>query len=314
MTRRNFVCGLVAVVLFLTNGVWLISMASEDVATARPAGHTASRASAAAAGATATKVLVIVEENHSLAQMKAGMPILFSLAQQYAYADNYTAITHPSEPNYIAIAAGSTLGDTGDHNPAWQTHGQSVFGQALATGKTAKLYAESMTSGCRQSDTGSYYVKHNPWPSFTDERANCNTHDVPMGTPTSGALHSDVVAGNLPNVGMAIPNICNDAHNCSLSVADHWLGTWLTPIMAGPDYQAGRLAIIVTADEDNRSSGNKVLTVLIHPSQRSKVVSTALNHYSLAGFYSDAIGQARIRGAASAPSLAVAFNQAIGPK
>ena len=257
--------------------------------------------------ARATKVLVFVEENHSLNQMQSAMPYLFSIAQQHSYATNYTAITHPSEPNYIAIASGSTMGDTSDHNPAWQTSGQSVFGQAVAAGKSAKIYAESMNSPCQLSDSGPYKVKHNPWPSFRDERAACNAGNLPMGTPSSGRMHSDVVAGALPNVGMAVPNICNDAHDCSLGTADSWLRSWLPQIMAGPDYTSGRLAIVVTADEDDHSSGNKVLTVVIHASDPSRVVSSALNHYSLTGFYSDVLGTPRLRSAASAPSFAAAF-------
>ena len=261
----------------------------------------------------ASKVLVFVEENHSLAQMQSGMPYLFALAKQHAYADNYTAITHPSEPNYIAMVAGSTLGDTGDHNPAWQTSGQSVFGQAVAVGKSAKVYAESMSSSCQQSDGGSYKVKHNPWPSFRDERAACNAGDVPMGTSSSGAMRNDVVSGNLPNVGMAVPNICNDAHDCGLGTADSWMRGWLPQIMAGPDYQSGRLAVVITADEDDRNSGNKVLTVVLHRSLANKVVSSALNHYSLTGLYNDVLGRPRLRNAATAPGFAAAFGLPVGP-
>lgn len=263
--------------------------------------------------AKVSKVLVIVEENHSLAEMQSGMPYLFSLAKQYAYADNYTATTHPSEPNYLALVAGSTMGDTGDHNPAWQTSGESVFGQAIAAGRSAKTYAESMTSSCQQEDSGRYKVKHNPWASFRDERASCQTGDLPMGTPSSGAMHDDVASGNLPNVSMVVPNICNDAHDCSLGTADTWLRSWLVPIMAGADFQSGRLAVIVTADEDDRNSGNKVLTAVIHRSSPTKVVSTALNHYSLAGLYSDVTGTSRLRNATTAPGFAAAFGLWVGP-
>src|SRR5450759_2614287 len=59
-----------------------------------------------------TKVLVFVEENHSLNEMKAQMPYTFNLATRYGYASNYKAIGHPSLPNYLAIAGGSTFGVT----------------------------------------------------------------------------------------------------------------------------------------------------------------------------------------------------------
>ena len=92
-----------------------------------------------------TKLLVVVVENHSLDQMKVGMPYTFGLAQKYGYATDYHAITHPSLPNYIAIAGGQTYGVRDDKLPAYhRLSGRSVFGQALRNGKTAATYAESM--------------------------------------------------------------------------------------------------------------------------------------------------------------------------
>jgi hypothetical protein len=66
---------------------------------------------------------------------------------------------------------------------------------------------------------------------------------------------------------------------------------------------------VVTADEDNRSQGNKVLTVVLHRSLngRHKVVTTALTHYSLTRFYNVVAHTALLRKAASAPSMRVAF-------
>lgn len=71
----------------------------------------------AAVTAPVTKVLVFMEENHSLNEMASMMPYTFSLAKQYGYATNYHAITHPSLPNYLAIAGGSTFGISDDASP-----------------------------------------------------------------------------------------------------------------------------------------------------------------------------------------------------
>ena len=162
-----------------------------------------------------TKVLTIVEENHSLEEMKAGMPFLYSLAQRFSYANNYVAIRHPSLPNYLAIAGGDTFGVTDDAGPASHPlSSQSVFGQAIAQGRTAGVYAESMSGNCTQSGNGGYAVKHNPWPYFVDERALCNVFDTPE---TEFAVA--VGANALPNAGLLIPNLCNDAHDCSLGTA-----------------------------------------------------------------------------------------------
>ena len=68
------------------------------------------------------------------------------------------------------------------------------------------------------------------------------------------------------------------------------------------------LAVVLTADEDDRNSGNRVLTVVIHPSQHAHVVSTSLTHYSLTRLYSQVIGSTTyLRNAASAPNMAAAF-------
>jgi len=59
---------------------------------------------------------------------------------------------------------------------------------------------------------------------------------------------------------MLIPNQCNDAHDCSLGTADGWLKNRLPNILASSDFTSGKLAVVVTADGDGNTSGNKVLT------------------------------------------------------
>jgi phosphatidylinositol-3-phosphatase len=250
-----------------------------------------------------SKLLVVVEENHSFTQAKAGMPYLWSLAQKYGYASNYHAVTHPSLPNYLAIAGGSTFGVSDDQPPsAHPISGLSVFDQALATGHSARSYEESMPSNCDLSAASPYAVKHNPWAYFVDERSACASYDVPLGTASSGALKSDITAGTLPNAGMIIPNLDNDAHDGSLAAADSWLQVWLPKILAGADYKAGRLAVVVTFDEPGT-----VLTVVMAPGVSHKVVSTSLTHYSTTRLYDEILGASLLGNASSANSMRSAF-------
>lgn len=255
-----------------------------------------------------TKVLVVVEENHSLSQMQSQMPYAYSLAKQYGYATNYTAITHPSLPNYIAIASGSTKGITDDNAPAaHHVTGRSVFGAAVATGRTAKAYMDSTPSNCALSASGNYAVKHNPWAYFTAERTSCGRYDKPFTT-----FAGDASAGTLPNVGMIVPNLAHDAHDGSLATADAWYKALMTKVFAGPDWKAGRLAVVLTADEDDRKAGNKVLTTVIHPSQSHRVVTSSLTHYSLTGLLCDVAHAPRLGAGAKAPSMKSAFALPIG--
>ena len=90
----------------------------------------------------------MIEENHSYAQMKQGMPFLAGLSDTYGYATHWTALAHPSLPNYLGIAGGTTFGILDDRSPAAHTtdigSAPSVFDQAIAAGKTAGTYAETM--------------------------------------------------------------------------------------------------------------------------------------------------------------------------
>jgi hypothetical protein len=280
-------------------------------APAAPAAPARAGATAAAVAARPSKVLVIVMENHSAREALRQMPRLAALATTYGHTTAYRAITHPSLPNYLAVAGGSTFGVTDDAGPAaHRIAGASVFDAAIANRKTAKLYAESMPSRCASGSTDRYAVKHNPWAYFSSpaSRTSCLRYDVPAGTVTAGALRTDVNAGKLPNVGMLVPDICNDGHDCSLATADAWLHRWTGALMSGPDYRAGRLAIVVTFDEDDSSAGNNVLTVVVAPHTRAVVSARAYSHYSLSRYLSEIAATRPLRNAAQAASLRAAFH------
>jgi acid phosphatase len=251
-----------------------------------------------------TTLLVFIEENHSLNQMRSGMPYTFGLARRFGYATSYRAIRHPSLPNYIAIAGGQTYGITNDASPSFNAvRGRSVFGQAVASGKTAAAFVDGMPRDCATTNGGSRYaVKHNPWAYFTNERDLCQRYDLPVDR-----LGAAIAAGSLPNVGMVVPNLCHDAHDCPLGTADSWFQGWMTKIFDGPDWKSGHLAVVLTADEDDGSGTNGVLTVVIHPSQKAHVVTSRLTHYSLTRLYSDVAGMPYLYEAVSAPSIATAF-------
>src|SRR4051794_36926660 len=251
-----------------------------------------------------TKVLPFVVENHSLTQMQTSMPYVYRLARKYAYADHYQAITHPSLPNYLAITSGGTQGVTDDADPAAHPlGGQTVFDQALALGRTATIYADSMTSRCQLSNEGRYAVRHNPWTYFVDGRAACQRHDVPVRR-----LAADTKAGRLPNAGMVIPDLVHDAHDAALGTADAWLKTQIKLVRSGADWKSGRLAIVVTADEDDYNGDNTVLTVVASRYQAQQVVHTPLTHYSLTALYDAVLGATPLGAAAGAPSMVSAFH------
>lgn len=264
-----------------------------------------------AQSADVSKLLVFVVENHSLDEMRSQMPYTYGLAKKYGYATDFTAIRHPSLPNYIAMASGSTQGITDDSEPASHPlDSPSVFRRAMAAGKSVGTFAEGMPTNCATTHGGNRYVpRHNPWTYFPAERDSCRAHDVPF-TRFAAA----VARGRLPNIALAIPNNCHNAHDgdCSLADADAWFKAAMRKVFDGPDWRSGRLAVVLTADEDDQSSGNKVLTAVIHPSQHANVVSHVLTLYSLSRLFSEVTGTAPLGNAVSAPSIAKAFGLPIG--
>src|SRR5215472_13249610 len=87
--------------------------ASSSAPAAPTASSPATRAAAAPGGVR--KILVIMEENHGTAEVfPDGMPYLWHLARRYGYASDWSAITHPSLPNYLAIFGGSAFNDPQD--------------------------------------------------------------------------------------------------------------------------------------------------------------------------------------------------------
>jgi len=238
------------------------------------------------------------------------MPYLAGLAAEFGRTTDYRAVTHPSLPNYLAVAGGSTFGVSDDQPPSSHPIEQvSVFDAVIAAGGTAKTYAEAMPQPCTLEPDGRYAVKHNPWAYFSSStsRDNCGRFDVPAGDPENGALRDDVDAGALPTVGLLIPDMCNDGHDCPLSTADEWLRRWLPVIMDGPDYRAGDLAVVVTFDEDDHTADNLVLTTVIAPTVSQVVSGAALTHYSLSQYLAELGGASPLGEAAAAGSLSTAF-------
>jgi len=308
---KSGVAAVVAVLAILIGGGAQTAAAvesSQKLADASSVGRASPTSAPIATGGRKTggrKVLVIVDENHTQHQVQAGMPYLVRLQKTFGVTTHHTATTHhPSLlDNYLLIAGGSTFGVIAATPSSHPVAGRSVFGAALARGKTARAYNETMTRNCRLTDggKGKYAVRHNPWAYFIDERTACRTYDVPLTR-----LPTDISSGHLPNVGMITPNLCNDAHDCSLGTADAFLKAWVPRIMKGPDYTSGKLTIVVTFDE-GVGSNQTVETVVINPALHAKVVTAPLTHAGLSRWLYRVSGSTPQNGAATAADFGAAF-------
>ena len=172
-------------------------------------------------------------------------------------ATDFHSLTHPSLPNYLESTSGVNEARTPWTNDCEATSSgcdqasPSIFSQISSW----KGYAESMPSDCDTSGAtiDGYYVRHNPEPYYTNVRSECDHQDVPLGTLTSGALHTDIVNGTLPTFSTVTPNGADDGHDTSVAAADRWIGPWINQITQGSDYQSGKLTVEIVWDEGQGS-------------------------------------------------------------
>jgi phospholipase C len=250
-------------------------------------------------------------KNYSDIVGSSAAPYENQIAQECGLATNYHAVSHPSLPNYIALTSGSTQGITDDNGPS--SHPLDVPSIYHQLYPSAKGYDEGMGSNCASGGGTNYLVRHNPWAYYVNgvvgnQHDECLANDVPMGTATSGNFHNDVSAGTLPGFSFVTPNSCDDMHDCSVATGDSYLANLVPTIIAGPDYQQGRLAIVIVFDENGGASGNQVYCAVISPfTTPGTQSSTSFTHYSLLRTTEEILGVPLLGNASSAASMRAAF-------
>jgi acid phosphatase len=235
-------------------------------------------------------IVVVVLENRGYQQIigNSDAPFLNQLANQGALFTRSYAITHPSEPNYLALFSGSTHGVTGDPCPVTFTTRNLASG-LLAAGKTFIGYSEGLPAvGSRVCDAPQYSRQLSPWVAFSNVPAS-------LSLPFASFPSSDF--SQLPTVSFVIPDMCNDMHNCGVAIGDAWLRAHLG------GYASWALShdslLIVTWDEDDFTAANHIATIFVGQQVRPGRYSQQITHYSVLATIEAAYGLARDGYAAS---------------
>jgi len=250
----------------------------------------ASACIARSAAATPAHVFLIVMENHSPEEALQG-GFTSALAAHYGAADNYHAVAHPSVPNYLALTSGQTWGVTDDSYHALPR--ADLGDQLTSAGIKWRAYMEGLTgAGCIDSPPP-YDPGHNP---FAFYGGACPHNVVPFSE-----LRSDLGAGDV-RFSWIGPDMCHDEHNCSVSTGDDWLRAVVGAITASPSWKPGSV-LFITFDEDDGSSDNRVLTLVVRPGGAHAVSSVAYNHYSMLATIEDLLRLPRLANAAAATAM-----------
>ncbi|OBG58660.1 MULTISPECIES: alkaline phosphatase family protein [unclassified Mycobacterium] len=241
-------------------------------------------------------IVIVVEENRSEANIigNKSAPFITALAASGANMVQSFAETHPSEPNYLAMFAGSTFGVTSDRCPVNAGDAPNLGSELLAAGYTFAGFAEGLPAvGSPACTAGKYARKHVPWANFTN---------VP---PANSLPFSAFPMGNyasLPTVSFVIPNNDDNMHDGSIAQADTWLNRELSGYANWA--VANNSLLIVTWDEDDNSSRNQIPTIFYGAHVVPGNYAERITHYNLLSTIEQMYGLPKTGYAAGAPPIA----------
>jgi hypothetical protein len=268
-------------------------------------------------------IMVAVEENHGFADVigNPAAPNLNYLAKKFGLATNYFGVSHPSEPNYVAMLGGSTYGIQ-DDNPYYvnKINALSLISQMDTAGISWKAYLQSLPHPGYQGicypakcngvpDIDPLYVsKHVGITNFT---TSLNPADSSRQVPVD-QLHDDLSANTVPRFSWIIPDECRDMHGdppyCLdsgntfsgtafdpqdqhlVGIGDAYLGHLVSQVTNAAFWSKGNNAFVVVFDEGDDSAGccganpggGQVAAVVVtNHGPRGVQDNNAYNHFSL---------------------------------
>jgi hypothetical protein len=209
------------------------------------------------------RIFIIMLENETETKVLDNQ-YMRALAARGVTMSQYFGVTHPSQPNYIASAAGSTFGIASDN--CYNIDATNVVDLLEAKNVTWRAYMEDLPANkatCIYNNL--YYRKHNPFISFDNIRNN----PVRAANVVNAAeLQADIDKNALPEYCWYTPNIQNDGHTVPADFEPHnpnrnvnfiaqWLQGFLEPLLVNPKFIDGTL-VVVTFDESIPYDANHI--------------------------------------------------------
>ncbi|WP_194163736.1 alkaline phosphatase family protein [Mycolicibacterium sp. P1-5] len=253
-------------------------------------------------------------------------PFLNSLINGYGLASNYFAVTHPSLPNYYAIAGGQVYGKTYNCASVCINDPHNLAFTMDHAGVTWAAYAQGMTLGQPLVATADYSPDQTPWPAFAgigDDPTYAAAHMFPLdqmaadlNTPGKTAKfvwfaadedsNGEGPVNTLAGVAQFAFSQIDPRHQYNVAALDQFLAANVPTIINSDVWKTTKSALIVTFDEDNNNitlgfgnEGNHVVTVVI-PSPMAVssgemrggafIVGDHYDHYSTLRTIEDALG------------------------
>lgn len=235
-------------------------------------------------------------------------PYINSLTSGGALLTDYHAVVHNSDPNYLALAGGSTFGQSAGNGGTSNCVSTCTYStpsladRVISAGKTWKQYTDGANGNCDTSSHGYYYPDDAPFYYFADMKNNasyCQAHWQPL-TQMTADLQS---ASTTPNFAWFAADDCNDMESCGIGAGDTWLKNTLPQIFNSPAWTTQRSLLVVTWDEDGNNlpggfgpgQTNQVATLVLGSQNAVKAgyqSAARYDHYSTARTIEQALGLA----------------------
>ena len=243
-------------------------------------------------------IVIVIEENKSYAEIigNPAAPYINQLSGRGAMFTQSFGVSHPSQPNYLALFSGSTQGISSDICPL-ELNGDNLAGALLKKGAGFAIYSESMPqAGFTGCSYGAYMRKHNPLANWKELAA--------LNQPF-GAFPKDYA--QLPAVAFVVPDQNNDMHDGSVAQGDAWLANNIE--LYAQWAMTHNSLLIVTWDEDDSSANNRVATLFVGPMVKTGSSAQPINHYSILRTIEEMMGLAYLGQSAQVESVAGVWQQ-----
>jgi hypothetical protein len=235
-----------------------------------------------AVGSKFDNVVVILMENHSYSEVYGTGAFMTQLADQNANLTNYQYVDHPSEPNYLAIAAGQTFNPPSGDDLYHVFDTPNIVDSLESAGLTWKAFSESASGPC---DTGNPDIRHIPFLFFADVVNNPDRcgRVLPTTPNTDDELIAELNSTTAANFVWLTPNDSNNMHDTDVPTGDAYLANLVPQILGSTTFTSNRAALFIVFDEGSGSPGSDpIYAVWAAPVvKQAQVFGTSYVHYSI---------------------------------
>ncbi|KAF8071635.1 acid phosphatase [Lyophyllum atratum] len=219
-------------------------------------------------GTAFDRIVTIWLENTDY-EAAAADPSLQALAKQGLTLTNYFAVTHPSEPNYVASVGGEYFGINNDNLLNVPSNVSTIVDLLEDKGISWAEYQEDMPfTGDTEfqflnpkTGKNDYVRKHNPLVIY--ESVNKNPERL-ANIKNFTLFQQDLAANRLPQWSFMTPNMTNDGHDTNITFTGAWARGFIEPLLKNPNFNTEKTLVILTFDENEAGADpNRVFTILL---------------------------------------------------